>query len=98
MVENILDLSAPFKRMDYYHWQMNGSYSIKKVLPRLVSDMTYDSMNIRNGGMAIDAYFRMNASDDPDEIAAIRKALLEYCKLDTIAMVKIMEQLKAVCE
>lgn len=28
------------------------------------------------------------------EVASIRKALLEYCKLDTLAMVKILEKLR----
>lgn len=49
---------------------------------------------ISNGGMAIDAYLKMRSSSDPAEIAGIRKALLEYCKLDTMAMVKILDRLK----
>ncbi len=95
LIENIRDLSAPFKRMDYYHWKMNDSYSIKTVLPHLVPEMGYDGMEISDGGMAIDAYLRMRSSGDPAEIAGIRKALLEYCKLDTMAMVKILDRLKA---
>ncbi|MBI5846877.1 MAG: DUF2779 domain-containing protein [Nitrospirae bacterium] len=98
LIENIRDLSTPFKQMDYYHWQMNGSYSIKKVLPQLVTDMSYEGMEICNGGMAIDAYFRMRESSDPAEIAGIRKALLDYCKLDTLAMVKILERLREMCQ
>jgi len=38
-----------------------------------------------------DAYAAMSQSDDPEEIAKIRQSLLEYCKLDTLAMVKILE-------
>jgi len=98
LIKNIRDLSTPFKQMDYYHYQMNGSYSIKKVLPQLVTDMSYEGMEISDGGMAIDAYFRMRASGDPAEIAGIRKALLEYCKLDTMAMVKILERLREMCQ
>jgi hypothetical protein len=33
-----------------------------------------------------------------EEIAASRKALLDYCKLDTWAMVKVWEKLKEVAE
>jgi hypothetical protein len=39
------------------------------------------------------AYAAMNQSDDPEEIAKISRSLLEYCKLDTLAMVKILERL-----
>lgn len=96
LIENIRDLSLPFKKMDYYHWQMNGSYSIKDVLPVLVPDMSYKGMVISNGGMAIDAYFAMSSSSDLQEIENIRRNLLEYCKLDTLAMVRIMEKLKKI--
>lgn len=44
--------------------------------------------------MAMDAYYRMCNSIDSAEVERIRKALLEYCRLDTLAMVKIMEKLK----
>ena len=43
----------------------------------------------------MDAYAAMNQSDDSDEIAKIRQSLLEYCKLDTLAMVKILERLQS---
>ena len=42
----------------------------------------------------MDAYYRMCSENDPDEVDKIRDALLEYCKLDTLAMVKILEKLK----
>jgi hypothetical protein len=44
--------------------------------------------------MAIDEYYRMGKETDPAAIGRIRKALLEYCRLDTLAMVKIVEKLK----
>ncbi|MGO9613756.1 MAG: DUF2779 domain-containing protein [Dissulfurispiraceae bacterium] len=94
IIENIWDLSLPFNKMDYYHYQMNGSYSIKDVLPVLVSEMTYDGMAISNGGMAVDAYFAMCQLSDQSEINSIRRNLLDYCKLDTLAMVKILDSLK----
>ena len=94
IIANMVDLMVPFKNMDVYHYDMNGSYSIKAVLPVLVPELTYDGMEVGDGGMAMDAYARMCQSEDIAEIAAIRKALLEYCKLDTLAMVKILEKLK----
>jgi uncharacterized protein YprB with RNaseH-like and TPR domain len=50
-------------------------------------------MEVSDGGMAMEAYARMIQSNDPEEIARIRKALLNYCRLDTLAMVKIIEAL-----
>lgn len=96
ITENIRDLMVPFMKRDYYHWQMKGSYSIKYVLPVLVPGLSYDSMEIANGGMAMTAYSRMCSTGNAVEIKQIRKALLEYCKLDTLAMVKIVEKLRKI--
>ena len=34
--------------------------------------------------------------EDPEKIMRIRKSLIEYCRLDTLAMFKILEKLKLV--
>lgn len=96
MIENIVDLMGPFKNKDYYHWQMNGSYSIKSVLPALVPELSYAELEINEGGLAMNAYHLMNQLEDPEEINQIRKALLEYCGLDTLAMVKILDKIENV--
>ena len=44
---------------------MNGSYSLKSVLPVLVPEMTYDGMEISDGAMASVAYFTMGEMSDP---------------------------------
>jgi len=94
IVSNMIDLAYPFQKRLFYHWQFNGSYSIKAVLPALVPELGYDKMEIRDGEMAGLAYARMQKSGDPEEIEQIRKALLDYCRLDTFAMVKLLEALK----
>jgi hypothetical protein len=43
--------------------------------------------------MAMEAYAAMNQTDDKKEIARIRKSLLEYCKMDTLAMVEILKKI-----
>jgi hypothetical protein len=93
IVQNIRDLMAPFRRKDIYRWEMKGSYSIKYVLPALVSEMNYKEMEISDGGMASSAWFNMWALEDLKETEKIRKALLEYCKMDTLAMVSILDKL-----
>jgi hypothetical protein len=93
IIANMKDLMEPFKKKDLYFWQMNGSYSLKAVLPLLVPELTYDGMEVSDGGMAMEAYARMCKAEDPEESARIRKALLDYCSLDTLAMIRILEVL-----
>ena len=93
--ENMLDLAKPFQSGAYYCREMGGSYSIKSVLPALIPndpDLDYQSLDIQNGSMAMDAYASLH-HQPPDVIAGTRAALLAYCRLDTLAMVKILEKL-----
>jgi len=94
IIMNIRDLMEPFKKKDIYYWQFNGSYSIKNILPVLVPELSYEGMEISDSEMPASAYFQMWESKDSAETEHIRKALLEYCKLDTLAMVRIVEKLK----
>lgn len=96
LIKNIRDLSKPFNSMDYYHWQFYGSFSLKAVLPQLVPELSYEGLDIRHGGMAVEAYLQMANSKDRAETKKIRQALLEYCKLDTLAMVKVLEKLREI--
>jgi hypothetical protein len=95
--DNIKDLMIPFSKKDYYTPSMKGSYSIKYVLPALVPDMAqaYKELNyIQNGGDAMQTYPKLATIKDKEEVEKLRGALLEYCKLDTLAMVKVLEKLK----
>ncbi len=53
----------------------------------LVPELSYDGLEVSDGDMAMLAYRRMCESNEPTEVENIRKALLEYCKLDTLGMV-----------
>ena len=75
---------------------MQGSYSIKYVLPALIPVQGYDGMAISNGGEAMNAYATLHLVKDEAEVVRSRKALLEYCKLDTLAMVMLLEKLREV--
>ncbi len=95
-IENIqtrmIDLMAPFRK-HYRLPAMKGSYSIKYVLPALVPELSYDSLTIGNGSDASSAFYNLKHAKEEIEKEATRKALLEYCGLDTLAMVKILEKL-----
>ena len=75
---------------------MKGSYSIKYVLPALVPSLSYDDLDINNGSLASSIFANLHNISDLDQIKKTRKHLLEYCKLDTLAMVKILEVLRSV--
>ncbi len=94
IISNMRDPMMPFKNKDYYHWKMWGSYSLKYVLPALIPELSYEDMEINDGGMASEMYLQMFYSNDSAEIAKIRNNLLEYCKLDTLAMVRIVNVLQ----
>ena len=93
--DGMIDLMEPFKQRDIYDWRMNGSYSLKSVLPVLVPEMTYEGLEISDGAMASEAYFAMEGIADPAELARLRKALLEYCRQDTLGLVRLVEEMRA---
>ena len=98
--DNIKDLMAPFVSKSYCHPKMQGSYSIKYVLPALVPEFesAYKDLNlIHHGGEAMQAYEAMAYMPDKER-DAYKKALLAYCKLDTLAMVKVLEKLREVAK
>jgi hypothetical protein len=90
----IKDLMLPFQRNYYYAPEMKGSYSIKAVLPVLVPDLSYDELDINEGGQASIAFENLFTETDMIKISETREQLLEYCKLDTLAMVRILERLE----
>ena len=98
--DHIADLLDPFQAGYYYLPSMGNSFSIKRVLPSLFPDdpqLDYHNLDTRvqNGGDAMTVFPRIQ-NMDPEEAAATREALLRYCELDTLAMVKVWEKLKEV--
>jgi hypothetical protein len=95
--DNIKDLMAPFQSHSYYRREFEGSYSIKAVLPALYPgdpELNYDNLElIHRGGDAMSAYPAL-VNKPKEEAAAIRKALLAYCRLGTLAMMKIYGYLR----
>ena len=94
-LENVRDLMLPFRQRIVYRWQMNGSYSIKEVLPAMVPDLDYRQLEIADGLTAMQAYQEMCAVEDEDALRLLRGSMLEYCHMDTLAMMKILEELEA---
>ena len=80
---------------NYYHPQLNGSYSIKKVLPIFAPNLNYDKLAISNGNEALITYACFSLFSKAKLKKAI-KNLLEYCKQDTWAMVIILNKLREI--
>ncbi len=96
---NMVDLMVPFRERNYYTKEMEGSYSIKKVLPALFPDdpeLDYNELSLVHKGDEASNAFLSLKNKSPEEQKPIRKALLEYCRLDTLAMVKIWEKFRQV--
>lgn len=94
--DNIKDLMTPFQQKHYVTPSMNGSYSIKYVLPALVPEMkeAYKELEgVQNGSQAMSAFANLSKLNEMEK-EKMRNALLEYCKLDTLAMVRVLNKLR----
>jgi len=90
----MIDLAAIIGK-NYYHPDFHRSTSIKTTLPVLVPELSYDNLEIAEGdsAMAAFAYLALGKYKDTKEIEAVKRNLLEYCKQDTLAMVKLHQRL-----
>lgn len=99
--DSIQDLMIPFQKKQYYTKAMQGSYSIKYVLPALFPDdpsLDYHNLEGVHNGSEASAAFAAMEKMTPEELAACRANLLKYCGLDTFAMVKVFEKLQEVVD
>lgn len=90
LIDRVYDL-FPTTRQHYYHPAMKGSWSIKSVLPTIAPDLDYKQLGeVQHGGDAQAAFIEAIAPETTyGRREEIRQALLEYCKLDTLAMVRL---------
>ena len=97
--DNMKDLEDPFKKSYYYTKSMEGSSSIKKVLPALFPgdpELDYHNLELIHNGTEAMSSFRAMENMTKEELEYTRERLLKYCGLDTYAMVKILTKLKEV--
>lgn len=99
--DDIQDLLIPFKDWNYYVPAMGGSFSIKSVLPALFPndpELDYHKLaGVHNGGEAMDVFPKIKDMT-PEKQKEAYDALWQYCRLDTLAMVKVWEKLREVGE
>jgi hypothetical protein len=90
----MVDLFEPFSNRWLYSPDQKGSVSIKKVLDAF-TPLNYNAMNIPNGEIAQKRYmdFVNGTTTDAAELQQLWTDLDDYCALDTIAMVKLVDVL-----
>ena len=97
---NVRDLLDVFRNGYVYDRAMEGSFSIKKVLPALFPNdpnLDYHSlMDVHNGTEATDTYLALRGMEG-EQRDDLRQSLLAYCKLDTMAMVLLWQRLREFC-
>lgn len=93
IIGRLIDLEGIIKR-NYYHPQFHGSTSIKTTLPAIVPNFSYKGLNISDGDMASATFaYMVEGKYNDHEIKQKKQNLLDYCKHDTLAMVKIHDKL-----
>jgi hypothetical protein len=90
MAERLVDL-LPVARAAYYHRDMQGSWSIKSVMPTIDAALGYELLGeVREGDGAQTAFLELRDPEiEPERALALRTALFKYCKHDTWVMVAL---------
>lgn len=96
VIDRLSDLLKVVKQ-HYYHSAFNGSYSIKAVGPTLAQSVDYDALDDVADGAAAASAFEALATGRAtgSEAKRLRKALLRYCHLDTLAMIEVHRALRS---
>ncbi len=96
VVRRVRDL-LPIVREHVYHPGFGGSFGLKAVLPALVPELSYEGLAVADGGTATVELERLlfrGSEMTKQERVELRAGLLEYCRLDTLAMVRIVDGLR----
>jgi hypothetical protein len=91
----------PVVRDHVYHPDFLGSFSLKAVLPALVPDLNHETLEISHGMTASALLHRLlflGEPTDPAQREALRRDLMDYCTLDTLALVRLKERLDDLAE
>lgn len=94
VINRLVDLMEVFSKGYYYHTAMGNSLTLKSVLAAISPNDNHAQLAINNGMNAGAAFFRLQWEIDTGKIQAVRKALEEYCAMDTFAMHRILEHLR----
>lgn len=91
VIDRFVDLALIFIDGIVYDAKMKGAYSLKRIIEAVNPDLSYEKLAISHGLDAVYHYRNLNDDEEQDEV---REALLSYCRMDTLAMVKVYQWLK----
>ncbi len=92
--ERLYDLMLIFRNGHYVHPDFHGSASLKAVLPILCPALGYENLQISQGEEAMLTWYRIISGQIPEaEIPEYERAMKAYCRLDTYAMIAILNRL-----
>ena len=98
-IDGILDRTRELLRVlreHYYHPSLDGSFSLKSVLPAVCPELGYEGLSIAEGASAGKAWLDLVDDRKPAaEREQVANALLAYCERDTLGMVRLRERLLA---
>lgn len=92
----VYDLMEVFRKNYYVDPGFHGSNSIKDVLPILAPHLSYKDLAIGKGDLASVRWYEIAVGEDRSGTDQVFADLIEYCKLDTFAMVEIFNVLRKV--
>jgi hypothetical protein len=95
IIHRMVDLKIPFSKKWIDIPACKGSASIKVVLPVFIPELSYEDLDIQEGMTASFVYSQLQYQDEATQQTQ-QKQLLEYCKLDTFAMVRIFEKINQI--
>lgn len=91
ILNRLVDLAIPYKH--YIKTEATQRrWSLKVVLPTFLPELSYDDLDIQQGMAAMDVYKTLSSLPEQQAIEA-RNAMLEYCKLDTLAVLELYQHL-----
>ena len=92
----LVDLSTIIRR-NVYCPDFQRSYSIKRVLPAMVPEMSYDGLLVQSGDQVSSIWERLcDVNLASADRMRLRRALLDYCERDTLALAHLVDVLKVV--
>jgi hypothetical protein len=82
-------------RQNVYHPAFEGSFSLKKVSRALLRDLSYQGLLVADGVQAGLAWMKFSDPNTAvEDKERLKRALLDYCGLDTLVLAKLVGVLK----
>ena len=92
LIDRFVDLAQVFIDGLVYDERMKGAYSLKRIIEAIHPELSYENLAISHGMDAVYHYRNLVDDEEQDEVKA---ALLSYCRMDTLAMVKVFQWLES---